>query len=335
MNDKKNREPMVIALATGKGGSMKTTSAVFLACALVDQSRGEQHVLVADADVQGDAKDWWYRAAELDDPLPFDVMSAAPADIAHLHGINGRLDDPVDWVLIDSAPYGRALDESVNNADLVVIPSSPSRIDLDQAAGVKDLCDRRGVPAAILLCRTEANTTALRDALAWIDAADIACFETLIPKRQDILNAKSTRPRGSRLHEYRDLSGELKQTMRQLKGRTCEEHELDAPSARPDRAAHRRPAGTGGYRKTGIGGNRNTEKPEDRETERRGGLGEDQREHEARNAAAAQDLRRRARHAHPGGHRPRARSLSRMTRDAVRNKQVPEPERCRAPPAAA
>ena len=153
MNDKKNREPMVIALATGKGGSMKTTSAVFLACALVDQSRGEQRALVADADVQGDAKDWWYRAAELDDPLPFDVMSAAPADIAHLHGINGRLDDPVDWVLIDSAPYGRALDESVNNADLVVIPSSPSRIDLDQAAGVKDLCDRRGVPAAILLSR--------------------------------------------------------------------------------------------------------------------------------------------------------------------------------------
>lgn len=195
MNDKKNREPMVIALATGKGGSMKTTSAVFLACALVDQSRGEQRALVADADVQGDAKDWWYRAAELDDPLPFDVMSAAPADIAHLHGINGRLDDPVDWVLIDSAPYGRALDESVNNADLVVIPSSPSRIDLDQAAGVKDLCDRRGVPAAILLCRTEANTTALRDALAWIDDAGIACFETLIPKRQDILNAKSTRPR--------------------------------------------------------------------------------------------------------------------------------------------
>ena len=38
MNDKKNREPMVIALATGKGGSMKTTSAVFLACALVDGS---------------------------------------------------------------------------------------------------------------------------------------------------------------------------------------------------------------------------------------------------------------------------------------------------------
>ena len=108
MNDKKNREPMVIALATGKGGSMKTTSAVFLACALVDQSRGEQRTLVADADVQGDAKDWWYRAAELDDPLPFDVMSAAPADITHLRGINDRLDDPVDWVLIDSAPYARA-----------------------------------------------------------------------------------------------------------------------------------------------------------------------------------------------------------------------------------
>ena len=28
------------------------------------------------------------------------------------------------------------------------------------------------------------------------------------------------------------------------------EHELDAPSARPDRAAHRRPAGTGGTRRS-------------------------------------------------------------------------------------
>lgn len=114
---------------------------------------------------------------------------------------------------------GRDLvDERMRGKGRVLCAACPSRIDLDQAAGVKDLCDRRGVPAAILLCRTEANTTALRDALAWIDAADIACFETLIPKRQDILNAKSTRPRGSRLHEYRDLSGELKQTMRQLKG---------------------------------------------------------------------------------------------------------------------
>ena len=170
--------------------------------------------------MSGGVRTSWRRAAAGVSPerIPTVISGgSAPADITHLHGINDRLDDPVDWVLIDSAPYGRALDESVNNADLVVIPSSPSRIDLDQAVGVKDLCDRRGVPAAILLCRTEANTTALRDALAWIDAADIACFETLIPKRQDILNAKSTRPRGSRLHEYRDLSGELKQTMRQLK----------------------------------------------------------------------------------------------------------------------
>lgn len=218
MIEKKNDGPVVIALATGKGGSMKTTSAVFLACALTDQARGEQRVLVADADVQGDAKDWWYRAGELGEPLPFDVLSASPADLTHLRdaaaGLGG---DPVDWILIDAAPYGRALDEALKAADLVIIPSSPSRIDLDQAAGVKDLCDRRGIPAAILLCRTEANTTALRDALAWIDDAGIACFETLIPKRQDILNAKSTRPRGSRLHEYRDLAGELKQTMRQLK----------------------------------------------------------------------------------------------------------------------
>lgn len=52
MNDKKQGEPFVIALATGKGGNMKTTSAVFLACALVDQSQGEQRALVADVLLQ-------------------------------------------------------------------------------------------------------------------------------------------------------------------------------------------------------------------------------------------------------------------------------------------
>lgn len=39
---------------------------------------------------------------------------------------------------------------------------------------------------------------------------------------------------------------------------------------------------------------RNTEKPEDRETERRGGLGEDQREPARLDPTQAQDLRRRA-----------------------------------------
>lgn len=41
--DDLDREPMVIALATGKGGSMKTTSAVFLGCALVDWVLIDQH----------------------------------------------------------------------------------------------------------------------------------------------------------------------------------------------------------------------------------------------------------------------------------------------------
>lgn len=216
MMEKKNDGPVVIALATGKGGSMKTTSAVFLACALTDQAQGEQRVLVADADVQGDAKDWWYRAGELGEPLPFDVLSASPADLTHLRdaaaGLGG---DPVDWILIDAAPYGRALDEALKAADLVIIPSSPSRIDLDQAAGVQDLCAMKGIPNAMLLCRTEANTLALREALEWIDREHRARFDTLIRKRQDILNAKPTRPHGAGLHEYRDVAGEIKQLMRE------------------------------------------------------------------------------------------------------------------------
>ena len=133
---------------------------------------------------------------------------------------------------------------------------------------MKDLCDRRGVPAAILLCRTEANTTALRDALAWIDDAGIACFETLIPKRQDILNAKSTRPRGPACTNTATCPANSSRPCDSSRGRTCEEHELDAPSARPDRAAHRRPAapadtGRSESAETEIPKNRKTVKPND------------------------------------------------------------------------
>ncbi len=136
---------------------------------------------------------------------------------------------------------------------------------------MKDLCDRRGVPAAILLCRTEANTTALRDALAWIDDAGIACFETLIRNARTSSTRNPPAPAGPACTSTATWQPNSSGPCDSSRGRTCEEHEFDAPSARPDHAAHRRPAGTGGYRKTGIGGNRNTEKPEDRETERRGG----------------------------------------------------------------
>ena len=62
-----------------------------------------------------------------------------------------------------------------------------------------------------------------------------------------------------------------------------------------------RDTGTGENRETVLPKNRDTEKPEGRETERRGGLGEDQREPSRLDPTPAQDLGRRARHAHPGG----------------------------------
>ena len=125
MNDKKTREPMVIALATGKGGSMKTTSAVFLACASWT-SPGASSVCSSPTRTCRATRrtgGTWPRDRR---PAAFDVMSAAPADIKHLHGINDRLDDPVDWVLIDSAPYGRALDESVNTRTSWSFPRAPA-----------------------------------------------------------------------------------------------------------------------------------------------------------------------------------------------------------------
>ena len=108
---------MRVALANAKGGVAKTTSCIYLAAVL---ARRGIEVAVYDADPQSSASLWAAAAEQARDPLPFDVLPANMATLAHLGG------DPAarEWSIIDAPPQGPLLDKTLAVADFVIVPTS-------------------------------------------------------------------------------------------------------------------------------------------------------------------------------------------------------------------
>lgn len=119
----------VLAVASGKGGVAKTTTAVNLAALAARSGR----VLLVDADteqVEGSASWWVGEGAKRNEDAwgPVDLVEATdPSDLARLRGISGY-----DWLIFDSPPVlGSAVLRSVvAAADLTLIPTGITPLDL-------------------------------------------------------------------------------------------------------------------------------------------------------------------------------------------------------------
>lgn len=96
---------MRVALANAKGGVAKTTSCIYLAAVL---ARRGIEVAVYDADPQSSASLWAAAAEQAGDPLPFDVLPANMATLAHLGGAPATK----EWSIIDAPPQGARPPES-------------------------------------------------------------------------------------------------------------------------------------------------------------------------------------------------------------------------------
>jgi chromosome partitioning protein len=190
---------MKLAVANIKGGVAKTTSSVYIAEAI---ARRGGTATVYDADPQSSASLWADAARDNGQALGFEVRPANVSTLAHL----GEGEDLAAWQIVDAPPQGKLLQEAVAAADFVVIPTTDSPMDLQQAWAMLDEA-RRTTPAAVLIVRAELNTTAYRETIQALDEADTPRFDTVVPKRQDFKKALGSRP--IRLYEYRDLLTEL------------------------------------------------------------------------------------------------------------------------------
>lgn len=118
-----------ISILNPKGGSGKTTLTINLARALHDRGR---KVLLVDTDPQGSAKDW--HAANESNPVPLVAMDRA----GNLKTLPNIAKD-YEIVLIDgAAKLEDVLAAAIKQSDIVLIPISPSPLDL---WAVRDLVD--------------------------------------------------------------------------------------------------------------------------------------------------------------------------------------------------
>jgi chromosome partitioning protein len=161
---------MILTVACTKGGAGKTTIVMALAGTLAAEGL---RVGVVDADPNRAYASWAEEAYE-GPPL----IIRAEADETRLAEAIDDLAPTVDLVLVDTAGFGnRAALLAIAAADAVLVPCTPSRADVEQAAKTLQLVDgaaraaRRGIPARVVPSRLKQTTAVSRHAVAELDAA--------------------------------------------------------------------------------------------------------------------------------------------------------------------
>ncbi len=129
----------VLALASQKGGSGKTTLSGHLA--VQAQLNGAGPVVLIDIDPQGSLAEWW-NEREADLPAFAQTTVARLAtDLAVLRQQGFKL------AVIDTPPaITMAIQSVISVAELIVVPTRPSPHDLRAVGATVDLCDRAGKP---------------------------------------------------------------------------------------------------------------------------------------------------------------------------------------------
>jgi len=134
----------IIAVASQKGGSGKTTLAGHLAVAADRANAGP--VALVDTDPQGSLSEWW-NARKAETPL-FARTSTTRlgADIERMRGLG------IELLFVDTPPAIEAtIVEVIRLADLVVIPARPSPHDLRAVGATVELVERLAKPLVFVL----------------------------------------------------------------------------------------------------------------------------------------------------------------------------------------
>ena len=134
----------VLALASQKGGSGKTTLSGHLA--VQAQAAGAGPVVLIDIDPQGSLADWW-NEREADTPaFAQTTVARLAADLETLRQQGFKL------AVIDTPPaITVAIQSVIQVAELVLVPTRPSPHDLRAVGATVDLCERAGKPLVFVV----------------------------------------------------------------------------------------------------------------------------------------------------------------------------------------
>ena len=197
---------MIVPVLNLKGGTSKTTSTIALATAA---DRDGEDVKVLDADPQSSASTW-ADEAEDDGGLPFEVQAANLSTVKN--AAKRYAGDPDTWIFVDCPPNGRVVDEAVAAADIVVISTTTSPIDLVKTYEAAETLTSGGVFFTILITKVDKRTKALEQTIQELNDLEYNYIETSIPQREAIRNYFGN-AFGDDLYGYQEAFKELKEAV--------------------------------------------------------------------------------------------------------------------------
>jgi chromosome partitioning protein len=194
---------MQIAIANLKGGTAKTTTAVYLALGLARTGR----TLLVDSDPQGSSLNWSEEAGD----FPITVIAWPTRDLAR------RVEQVAadyEHIVIDTPPSHEVIvRQALLASRLLVIPLAPSLVEVgrlgptfDPAAEVEPL---HPLIPRVLLTRVRLGTRSAREARALLTAKEVPTFSAEIPLRETYATAYGLTP--TDLAEYAGVLAELMQ----------------------------------------------------------------------------------------------------------------------------
>ncbi|NKB57170.1 MAG: AAA family ATPase [Alphaproteobacteria bacterium] len=128
---------LVMAMASRKGGSGKTTLAGHLA--VQAERAGAGPIALVDTDPQGSLSDWWNEREAETPVFARTIISQLPQDIERMQRLGIKL------LIVDTPPaITLTIAHVIKQADLVVIPTRPSPHDLRAAGATIELVERMG-----------------------------------------------------------------------------------------------------------------------------------------------------------------------------------------------
>ncbi len=197
---------MKVAVANLKGGTTKTSTAMFLAAALSRRGR----TLLVDCDPQGSALSWSEGAEADGGRLPFNVMGLAVKDVhKKLRGFEGDY----EHIVLDTPPGDLAIARSaLLAADTAVVAVQATAMDLDRVMATIDLIAEveplNDLTFSILLARVRRISREGQDARAAMEEAGLPVMKAEVPQLGFYADAFGE-PFGEDLGEYERVAAEL------------------------------------------------------------------------------------------------------------------------------
>src|SRR3954468_9482391 len=187
---------MVLIVVNRKGGTTKTTTAVFLAHALHEQGRT---VLLVDADPQASALSWSETVSAVGrEGFPFPVI-ALPSREIHKQ-LPDVIGNRFEVVVIDTPPLEERVGivaSALRLATLAVVPVAPTPIEYQRLGQVREVVEDTAafrhsgnpVPVAVLFTRVIPRATSTQVYREQAAQDGLFCFETAVGRLERFAQA--------------------------------------------------------------------------------------------------------------------------------------------------